>query len=162
MITPSLNSDGTNGHILIEPNRPINWQDNILFIKRLALVLFIISSIAMYQGLILVMPFSGIEVIFISCCLYLVFKRYSTCQIIYFTDDSVVIESGEHSATKRIEYQRYWSKFHIDQKGHFNIPRLSINSKGKATELGAFLNYDDKLKLINLIKSITTNFSSHL
>ncbi|VAW66876.1 hypothetical protein MNBD_GAMMA08-2195 [hydrothermal vent metagenome] len=160
MITPKLNTDGFTGHILLEPNRPISWHDNIFFIKCFALVSFIIGSVAMYHGLLLVMPFSGIEVLFVSACLYFVYKHYSTCQIIYFTGDNVIIESGDKSAEQRFEYQRYWSKFHIDNKGHYNIPRLQICSKGQTTEIGEFLNYKDKIILINLVKNLTLNFQN--
>ncbi|RDH82433.1 MAG: hypothetical protein DIZ80_09070 [endosymbiont of Galathealinum brachiosum] len=158
MITPVLNIDGFTGHILIEPNRPISWQDNVRFIKAFSLISLIIASVAMYQGFILVMPFSGIEVIFVSVCLYLVYKHYSICQIIYFTNNSIIIESGDNIANQRIEYQRYWSKFHVDNKGIYNIPKLSISSKGKTTEIGSFLSYKDKLTLIKIIKEITLSF----
>jgi len=160
MITPTLNKDGYTGHILIEPNRPISWQDNVRFIKIFSLVSFVIASIAMYQGFLLVMPFSGLEIIFVSVCLYLVYKHYTTCQVIYFTKNSVIIESGDRSADQRVEYQRYWSKFHVDNNGHYDIPRLSISSKGRMTEIGDFLSYKDKLILIDLIKDITSSFQN--
>jgi len=160
MITPTLNKDGYTGHILIEPNRPISWQDNVHFIKIFTLVSFVIASIAMYQGFLLVMPFSGLEIIFVSVCLYLVYKNYTTCQVIYFTKNSVIIESGDRSADQRVEYQRYWSKFHVDNNGHYDIPRLSISSKGRVTEIGHFLSYKDKLILINLVKDITDSFQN--
>jgi len=160
MITPTLNSDGITGHILIEPNRPISWRDNMRFIKWFALVSFIIALVAMLRGFLLVMPYSGLEVIFVSACLYLVYKHYTICQVIYFTDDSVIIESGKYHAENRVEYQRHWSKFLIDNKDNHTIPRLRISSKGKQTEIGAFLNYQDKLILIDLIRNITAAFQS--
>jgi len=160
MITPTLNIDGFTGHIIIEPNRPISWQDNVRFIKIFFMVSLIISSVAFSQGFTLVMPFSGMEVIFVSACLYLVYKHYTRCEILYFTADSIIIESGEHTAEKKIKYQRYWSKFHINNKGHYDIPRISINSKGKETEIGEFLNYRDKLILIDLIKEMTKKFQT--
>jgi len=153
-----LNTNGFTGHILLEPNRPISWRDNVRFIKIFALVSFIISSFAFYHGFLLVMPFSGLEVIFVSVCLYLVYKHYAVCQVIRFTKNNIIIETGDHSAEQRVEYQRYWSKFHIDNQGNYNIPRLTISSKGKSTEIGDFLNYKDKLILIKLIKDITNNF----
>ena len=66
----------------------------------------------------------------------------------------------DHFAKQRIEYQRYWSKFHVDNEGNYNIPQLSISSKGKTTEIGGFLNYKDKLTLINLIKDVTDRFQT--
>jgi len=158
MITPVLNTNGFTGHILLEPNRPISWQENVRFIKIFALVSFIISSFAFYHGFLLVMPFSGIEVIFVSVCLYLVYKHYTVCQVIRFTKNNVIIETGHQNAEQRIKYQRYWSKFHIENQGNYNIPRLTISSKGKSTEIGGFLSYKDKLILIKLIKDITNNF----
>ncbi|MCW9047936.1 MAG: DUF2244 domain-containing protein [Gammaproteobacteria bacterium] len=153
-----LNADGFTGHILIEPNRPISWQDNVRFIKIFALLSFTISCFAYYQGFFLVMPFSGIEVLFVSICLYLVYKHYTICQVIHFTNNNVIIETGDRKTLQRVKYQRYWSKFHIDKLGNQNIPRLSICSKGKSTEIGRFLSYNDKLILIKLVKDITENF----
>lgn len=160
MITPALNKDGFTGHILIEPNRPIGWNDNLRFIKYFAFVSLMIGATAMYHGFLLVMPFSGIEIIFVSMSLYLVYKHYSICQVIYFTANHIVIESGRNCADTQIKYQRHWSKFHVDHKTRNNIPRLCINSKGHSTVIGAFLSYDDMQTLISLLKTITRNFQS--
>ena len=156
-----LNTDGITGRILIEPNRPISWHDNVRFIKIFSLLSFIVASVAIYHGFFLVLPYSGLEIVFLSLCLYLVYKHYNIHQIIYFTDDSVIIESGRQHIDQHIEYQRYWSKFHIENKGHYDIPRLYICSKGKSTEIGKFLGYKDKLILIDLVKNITANFVKH-
>ncbi|MCW8934870.1 MAG: DUF2244 domain-containing protein [Gammaproteobacteria bacterium] len=153
-----LNTDGYTGHILIEPNRSISWQDNVRFIKIFTLLSFIISSFAFYQGFFLVLPFSGIEVLFVSVCLYLVYKHYTICQVIHFTNNNIIVETGDRNALQRVKYQRYWSKFHIDNRGNHNIPRLSICSKGKSTEIGRFLSHNDKLILIKLVKDITDKF----
>ncbi len=162
MVTPDLNSDGYTGYILIEPNRPISWQDNLRFIKVFALVSLIVAISFMYKGFILVLPFSGLEVLCLSLALYLVYKHYSTCQVIYFTDDSVIIESGKDEANERIEYQRFWSSFYVDNEGAYSIPRLTIRSKGKTTEIGRFLSYKDKLKLIKLVKQLTQHFQNQV
>lgn len=158
MITLNLNNDGYTGDILIEPNRPIKWSDNVRFIKVFALISLIIAMFFLYHGFLLVLPFSGLEIILLTACLYLVYKHYSTCQVIHFTKDSVILESGDATDHDRIEYQRYWSKFYIDGEGYYNIPRLSISSMGKTTEIGNFLNYDDKARLIHIITNMTNSF----
>lgn len=158
MITPDLNKDGFTGSILIEPNRPASWKDNVRFVTVFALVSFVIGLVFLLQGFPLVMPFSGLEVLVVFYALYLVFKKYSSCQVIYFTKNSVIIETGKVCADTHIEYQRYWSRFLVEDDGNYNIPRLSICSKGVSTDIGDFLNYDDKTQLIKLIKHITVNF----
>jgi len=160
MITSTLNNDGFTGNILIEPNRPLSWSENVRFIKIFAIVSFIIAMTFMYHGFLLVLPYSGLEVLALGASLYLVYKHYTTCEVIYFTNDSVIIEFGNKHAENKISYQRYWSKFHIDNTGRHNIPRLTISSKGNTTEIGSFLSYSDKLKLINIIKELTSKFQS--
>ena len=160
MLTNSLNTDGYTGNILIEPNRPISWKANVRFIKLFALISLSIGLFFTYHGFLLVLPYSGLEVCLLAAALYLVYRHYTVCEVIYFTKDSVIIEFGDKEACKRIEYQRHWSAFHVDNEGRYNIPRLSILSRGKSTEIGAFLNYKDKLELITLIKTITSRFNA--
>lgn len=161
MLTDTLNSDGYTGNILIEPNRSIDWRANARFIKIFSLFSFAIGLFFMSQGFLLVLPYSGLEVCLLSFALYQVYNRYSICQVVYFTDDSIIIEYGKNSPDKRIEYQRHWSFFHIDNNGVHNIPRLSIRSKGQSTEIGSFLNKRDKEQLIHLVKQLTQTFISH-
>jgi len=158
MITLNLNNDGFTGDILIEPNRPIKWSDNVRFIKIFTLLTLMIAIFFVYHGFLLVLPYSGLEIILLSACLYLVYKHYSICQVIHFTKDQVILESGDCSAKDRVEYQRYWSKFYIDSEGSYNIPKLSIRSMGKTTEIGQFLSYDDKTALITIITNMTNSF----
>lgn len=162
MVTPDLNQDGFTGNILIEPNRPIRWSDNLRFIRVFAMLSLLIALLFMTNGFFLVLPFSGLEVLCLTLALYLVYRRYSICQVIYFTSDSVIIESGHDHADERIEYPRYWSKFHIESPEHGGIPRLTIRSSGKTTEIGKFLSYQDKLRLISLIQELTLRFQQHL
>ena len=161
MLTPYLNKDGYTGNILIEPNRPISWTSNVRFVKFFSLLSFIIGLVFMSQGFLLVLPYSGLEILILTFSLYLVYKHYSICQVIYFTDNSIIIEYGIDRADSRVEYQRHWSTFTIDNNGKYNIPKLSICSKGKSTEIGVFLNYKDKIELINLIKKLTEEFKNH-
>lgn len=158
MITPDLNDDGYTGNILIEPNRPISWQDNLRFIRVFALVSIILAIGFMYAGILLVLPFSGLEILCLALALYFVYRHYSVCQVIYFTRDSIIIESGKDHAIDRIEYQRYWSSFHVEDEGNYNIPRLTIRSREKSTEIGGFLNYADKIQLIQIVKKLTKDF----
>lgn len=161
MLTPHLNDNGYTGYILIEPNRPLNWPQNLRFLRIFALISITIAMALAIKGLYLILPFSGLEILALTLALYFVYRRYSFCQIIYFTEQSIIIESGENHPTERIEYQRFWSRFHIDNQGEFNIPRLSIRCMGKSTEIGSFLNLYDKQELIRLIKNITLHFQQH-
>jgi len=161
MLTATLNNDGYTGNILIEPNRPIDWAANVRFVKIFSLLSFIIGLVFMSQGFLLVLPYSGLEILILTLSLYLVYKHYTICQVVYFTDNSIIIEYGDDRADARVEYQRHWSTFKIENNGKYNIPKLSISSKGKSTEIGIFLNYKDKIELIDLVKRLTKEFKRH-
>jgi len=161
MLTATLNNDGYTGNILIEPNRPIDWASNVRFVKVFSLLSLIIGLIFMSHGFLLVLPYSGLEILILTLSLYLVYKHYTICQVIYFTDNSIIIEYGDKHADARLVYQRHWSTFNIENNGNYNIPILSISSKGKSTEIGDFLNYKDKVELIGLVKQLTNEFKNH-
>jgi uncharacterized membrane protein len=160
MLTTALNDDGFTGSILIEPNRPIDWSTNLRFIKVFALLSLAIGLFFMSQGFLLILPFSGLEVLALGLSLFIVYRRYTICQVVYFTNNSIIIESGNQHPDNRIEYQRHWSAFHIDNQGNYRIPRLRIRCQGKSTEIGAFLNSEDKAELISLVKQLTQRFIS--
>lgn len=157
MVRICIDEQGYTGHILLQPNLSLSWRYNKRFITALAILSFLIASYFTYHGFWMVMPFSGLEVMFFAISMYIFFSRNNHCEVVTFTDDKVVIETGKTVPEKSYEYQRHWSQFHVRRERQ-DIPRISIMSHGRELELGAFLGYDEKLKLIEAIKNITCAF----
>ena len=158
MITTYLDNNGFNGHILLEPNLSLGWRSNIkilLLFSVLNLSLAIYFSIA---GKWLVLPFSVIELTAFYIALHILFRRFHRCEIVYFTLDSIIIETGKNSAESREIYKRLWSKFYIEQNNKHALASIFIRNHNKTTEIGSFLNYRDKLKTIKTIKQMTSAF----
>lgn len=106
----------------------------------------------------LVLPFSGLELLMIGISLYMFFHHYNHCEVIRFTENKVVIEYGKDAPEESWEYQRHWSSFQIQDNGVCSTPAIRIKSHGNEKELGAFLGYDEKKQLIEILEEITQKF----
>ena len=158
MVNASLDKQGYTGHILLEPNLSLTWQANkIIFIIITCLTMVIGGYFASIGGW-LVLPFSGLELIVIAISVYMFFSRNNHCEVIIFTNNKVIVERGKTMPEKSFEYQRHWSQIYIKEHGLYDIPKVSIKSHGKETELGAFLGYDEKIQFIDILKNITSAF----
>ena len=158
MVRVSIDKQGYTGHILLQPNISLSWRSNKRFIASLGILSMVIASYFTYHGFWVVMPFSGLEILFFAISIYIFFNRNNHREVLTFTADKVVIETGKQTPEKSYEYQRHWSQFHVRGDDKRDIPRLSIKSHGRELELGAFLGYDEKIMLIEAIKNITRSF----
>lgn len=158
MITISLDKQGYTGHILLEPNLSLSWKTNKVIFVVITLITAIIAGYFATIGGWMVLPFSGAELVVIAISTYMFFNRNNHCEVIRFTRNKVVIERGKSSPENSFEYQRHWSQIHVREHGLYEIPRVSIKSHGKETEMGSFLGYDEKIQFIKSLESITTAF----
>lgn len=161
MVSISIDNNGYNGHILLEPNLSLSWKTN----TRIFLIICIITlaiAIHFYRiGGWLVLPFSGLELVLISVSVYMFFQHNNHCEVITFTDHQVIIERGRKSPEKSWEYPRHWSKIHVKEHGLYDIPKVSIKSHGREMEIGSFLGHKEKLLFIQTLKEVTQKFQSH-
>lgn len=181
MVNVRLDNSGYRGLIILRPDLSLSWQSNIKVFLLIALCSLLVASVFVMQGRWLVLPFTGAAVLLLGASLYVFYRRASRTQLIHLHEHRVVIEQGYSHAEQRIEYPRYWSAFHIesgapteDAAGSItelmqgvepdinSLPRISISSRQQQTELGAFLGYADKQRLIHALKDITARFcASH-
>ncbi|MGB5583865.1 MAG: DUF2244 domain-containing protein, partial [Gammaproteobacteria bacterium] len=63
MVYSEFNPDTGNGYIVLRPNNSATWRFNMLVVASLALIGLLISTFFLLQGLWLIAPFSGLEVL---------------------------------------------------------------------------------------------------
>ena len=155
MVYSEFNPATGNGLIILKPNNSATWRFNMLVASSLALLALLISTFFLLQGLWLIAPFSGLEVLALLGCLYLCARSNIQTEIIKFSPDKVIIEQGRTFAEKSWEYHRSWAKIFVRKPRHKGHPdQIVIRSHGKELELGSFLNKDDKQKLVNKLRKI--------
>ena len=155
MVYSEFNPDTGNGLIILKPNNSATWRFNMMIAASLAFLATLISTFFLLQGLWLIAPFSGLEVLVLLGCLYLCARSNIQTEIIKFSPDKVVIEQGRTFAEKSWEYHRSWAKIFVRKPRHKGHPdQIVIRSHGEELELGSFLNKDDKQTLVNKLRKI--------
>lgn len=155
MVYSDFNPDTGIGYIVLKPNNSATWRFNMLVVASLALLALLISTFFLLQGLWMIAPFSGLELLALLGCLYLCARSNIQTEVIKFSPDKVVIEQGRTFAEKSWEYHRSWAKIFVKKPRHRGHPeQVVIRSHGREVELGSFLNKDDKQALVNKLRKI--------
>lgn len=155
MVYSEFNPETGNGYIVLKPNNSATWRFNMMVVASLALLGTLISTFFLLQGLWLIAPFSGLEVLALLGCLYLCARSNIQTEVIKFSPDKVIIEQGRTFAEKSWEYHRTWAKIFVrkhKRRGHPD--QVVIRSHGQEVELGSFLNSDDKEALVKKLRKI--------
>ena len=155
MVYSEFNPETGNGYIVLKPNNSATWRFNMMVVASLALLGTLISTFFLLQGLWLIAPFSGLEVLALLACLYLCARSNIQTEVIKFSPDKVIIEQGRTFAEKSWEYHRTWAKIFVrkhKRRGHPD--QVVIRSHGQEVELGSFLNSDDKETLVKKLRNI--------
>jgi uncharacterized membrane protein len=155
MVTTELDPDTGEGQIVLTPNNSATWKFNMAVWGSLAFIAAMISAGFVLMGLWPVFPFSGLEVLALYAGLHYVAYRNCKTEVITFRGDKVIVEKGRNCSERIWEYQRSWAKIFVRTPTIRGYPkRIFIRSHGKELELGAFLNKQDKEKLISKLKKL--------
>jgi|TARA_B110000196_G_scaffold230026_1_gene198620 uncharacterized membrane protein len=163
MIKIESNKENNTHRILLRPNRSTSWRLSIFFIGFLVLTCLSIGIAFAFLGATLILPFAGLEVIFISICVYLVLLNSYRQEVIVITQDKLRIESGIGKSEKIIEYFRMWSYLLVERPRHPWYPaHIVVTSKGERVPVGDFLTEDEKEELVIGLETIINSFNKDL
>ena len=155
MVKIESNKEKDFHRILIRPNQSISWQSSIVFILVIAFTCLTIGFGFAYVGATLILPFAGLEVLFVGICVYLVLNKTSQQEVITLSKDKLIIEKGAYKIKKVWEYFRLWSYISVERPQHPWYPaHIVVTSKGERVPLGDFLNEQEKEELVSNLENI--------
>lgn len=155
MVQANIDENSGNGFIVLKPNNSATWRFNIIIIASLAVIALIISVAFLFNGLWLILPFAGLELMLLYLGLILCVHANTTTEVITFHDNTVIVEKGRTRPENSWQYQRSWAKIYVKTPEYRGHPkRIFIRSHGKDLELGTFLNKQDKESFISSLKNI--------
>jgi uncharacterized membrane protein len=155
MVRADIDTSTGNGTIILTPNNSASWQLNMLLLASQAIIASVIAILFVLNGLWLILPFSGLEVLALFSGLYLVVRNNFTTEVLTFKDHVLTVERGHTNIENSWEYQRLWTKIFVRQPAFRGHPRkIVIRSYGRELEIGAFLNKSDKEVLIKKLRHI--------
>ena len=155
MIKIQSNKENNFHRILIKPNQSISWKSGLVFVLVIAFTCLSIGLGFAYVGATLILPFAGLEVIFVGICTYLVLNKTSQQEVITLSKDKLIIEKGAYRLKKVWEYFRLWSYIAVERPQHPWYPaHIVVTSKGERVPLGDFLNEQEKEELVTSLENI--------
>ena len=130
---------------MIGPNQSMSWR-GLKIIYCLIVIFSMTIAIAFYSiGLTLILPFSGLELLALGTVLYITAWRGGSREVIIIDDNKIIVETGRKTAEQRFEFQRPWASVILERSwNHWYPSRLLIRSHGRQTEIGRFLNEQER------------------
>lgn len=139
---------------VIAPNRSMTWKELVLAYCIIAGVSLAVAGYFRIQGLTLVLPFSGLEVLALGVALYITAWRGGAREVITITEDSVHVETGRRGPEQRHDFQRYWTRVVLRRPRVAWYPgKLLLCSRGRNVEIGRFLNEEERRGLAELLRA---------
>ena len=155
MVKIENNSEDGIYRILLRPNQSTSWKTSLLFVFVIAFTCLAIGIGFAFAGATMILPFAGLEVLFVGVCVYLVMKKTYKQEVITLTKEKLKIEKGAGKIDQVWEYFRMWSYVSVEKPEHPWYPaHIVIRSKGERVPIGDFLNEEEKEDLVISLEKI--------
>lgn len=139
---------GTTTKLIVTANRSMSWKANMYLAASLGVICMGVAIAMATFGLWMVIPFAGLEIVFIVACLHLTLKRLSRQEVITIDNDAITLEWGYNQPDVRVNLPRRWSRLSYRCKDSvFEVGELSLAAHGKRYALGRCLNREEKKAL---------------
>ena len=99
----------------LSPNCSISWRELVVFYLGTCVVALVVGLFFSLQGLWLVLPFSGIEMMALGVALYVTSRRVYRREVITLDSKRITIEKGVRRIHQRWEFETSWTRL-VDGK----------------------------------------------
>ncbi len=115
----------------------------------------LVALLCAVRGYWPVLPFWALEMLALGLALKVALHRRFDKQTLLVTDDLVSLVTRSRRGETKEEFARHWAKVRL-RSSHTrpHTSRLTIESRGRAMEVGAFLTEDERRKLASRLRAI--------
>ena len=140
--------NGSTTRLIVTANQSMSWKANLYLAASLGVICMGIAIAMATFGLWMVIPFAGLEVIFIVACLYMTLKRLSRQEVITVDNEAIKLEWGYNHPDTVVNLPRRWSRLSYRcTDSVFEVGELSVAAHGQRYALGKCLNKEEKKAL---------------
>ena len=131
--------------LVLSPNCSISWREVIIFYAITCALALAIGLFFAFQGMWLVLPFSGLEMAALGAGLYLVSRNAHRREVISLDEKCVRVEKGIDKIDHEWEFQTSWTRLRVaETEGIRRDKTLSLGSHGEYVVVGDFLSKYEK------------------
>jgi uncharacterized membrane protein len=152
-----FDSDGHDEIVwIVRPTRSLTWPEAKRWLCVLSSIPLASGLLFLWFGVPLVLPFAGLEILFLWAAFWYVHWTGQWREVIRLTPRHLVIEKGRHCPEQRYQYERAWVGIRFDERRGWLPSRLKVGSHGRAADIGSFLAEGERralaLALINALE----------
>ena len=154
-ITVVSNSQKNEVHTIVaKPNHSSTWRNNLWLLAAVAVPSMGAAIGFAFLGAWPILPFAGAELISLGAALYYVNWKLQYRHVITLSPTSVKIDIGHYAPRRSWHFDREESSLAVTPEQHpWDGPKLAIHNREQTVEIGSFLNRDDRLLLLSLVRS---------
>ncbi len=150
----ALLSERTEDRIEIAPNCSLTPRSATLFFVPLCAVSIGIAGLFTTLGFWPVLPFAGLEMALLAWALHVSLRRRFQSQTITLSADEVAVEARNGSRRAKAVFPRAWARVKLRAaRSPLHPSLLTIESHGRACEIGSFLTEDERRGLAVRLKA---------
>ena len=139
--------------IVAEPNRSASWQANKMVLMAMCAVSGTIAVGFAALGAWPILPFAGLEMAALGSALYYVCWKLRYRHVITLDHDLVRIQKGHYHPRQQWQFPRAKTALSVVPENHpWDGPDITVYSQGESVLLGDFLNRDERLQLLALLR----------
>ena len=149
------------GHrIELAPNCSLTPHGAAVFVGSTALLVFAVALFFASRGFWPVLPFAGLEVGLLAWAVRASMRSGTSREVIVVSDATVVVEQRSAAGSKRAVFPRHWARVKLrDPQQSAHPSRLTIESHGRACEVGRFLTEEERRGLALRLQRLVGNTS---
>lgn len=131
--------------LILSPNCSISWRELIFFYLITCFLALFIGLFFAVQGMWLVLPFSGLEMLALGTGLYIVSRNAHRREVISLDEQQVVVEKGIDKLDQSWAFKTHWTRLKVAEKAGIHEGKiLSLGSHGEYVVVGEFLSKNEK------------------
>ena len=139
----------------LQPNCSLKPAGAVLFFVSTCLFSLAFALFFVFHGFWPVLPFWALEMLALGLALRLSMQRGKYTQTVLITDSQISLVTRSRRGAQKQEFARHWAKVRLrsPQRRH-DSSRLTIESHGRAYEVGSFLTEEDRCRLAERLRCL--------
>jgi uncharacterized membrane protein len=139
--------------IELAPNCSLKPAAAMLFFGCTCLFSLGFALFFVFQGFWPVLPFSALEMLVLGLALHASMRRGKYTQTVLITESQISLVTRSRRGEAKQEFARHWAKVRLRSPPRRNgTSRLTIESRGRACEVGSFLTEEDRCRLAERLR----------
>lgn len=143
---------GNYRQILITRNSSLSSAQVKMIVGFFAIVLGTIGVVFYSQGVWMVLPFAGLELLAVSAAFYCCLRHKHDFEMVKIDENHIQVKRHVACREHTYEFQTHWTRVFLEMTKGWYPSRLWVASKGQHVEVGQWLTDPERQQLATRLK----------